>query len=213
MAYNHYYHHDHQRLILTPSSSPDCIVFPFDQRTRKFQTNSYTSFQTQNRISEYEIEQILTEVAAPVKEWYEKHKTIFEGSPGFWCIYIICMLLLPLMFVFICWLHAAQGKARYEMKSVAERARAIMIEKNPVFRNAGLMWNAPKHFPQWIELRRLSGFNQQQYDGFVQPGIGMTMMPQSPSGGYGNKIVPTQPGYYSSVPQNQYHANMYSAKA
>ncbi len=212
MAYNHYYHDEHHRLIITPSSSPDCIIFPWDQKSRKFITSSYTSFQTQNRVSEYEIEQTLTEVAAPVKEWYEKHKVVFEGTPGLFVVYIICIILFPLFFVFACWLTFAQGKARYEMFDVADRSRKILMEKNPIFRNAGVMWIAPEHYPQWIELHRLPGFEQSQYNGFAQPGIGMTMLPQSPYGSYG-KIVPNQQAYYSGVPQSQYHANMYSANA
>jgi len=213
------HHHRRRIIILTPSSTPQSLVFPYDRVNKKFSTTSYIPLQTQDRLSIQEVEQFLEQASIPINEWYEQYGWVTNGSCKFICLLLFCFFIFPLYFFFICWLICYQQKSAKKLQEAAEKSKLFIRDNNQQFIERGLMWNVPVHYPQWIELWTTVGGPQPQagfpmmpqgqpgYDGFSRPGIPTQTLPQQ---NYQNQ---PQQGYYTQVPQNQYNPNVYGPNA
>lgn len=211
-------------IIPTPSSSPECLVFPYDKPTRKFNTNNYFPYQTQDRINMQELEEFLDKVNVPIKEWYDKYAYLFEGSFRFYVVFVICLILIPLALIWVIWLNIAQYLAIKKQEEYAERGRAIVKNLQRRFPIRGLKWNIPERFPQWIELlvqdygyympdvNTVPQELQQPYAGFPQSEIQMTSMQNMNQQDSQNMGPPNQQGYYP-LQENQYHGSTYGTDA
>jgi len=70
----------------------------------------------------------------------------------FTCLWLICLIILPLLPFLCCWACSNQAKLIKALKKSVEQAKAIVKEKDPEFTGKGLTWVVPAYFPQWIEL-------------------------------------------------------------
>jgi len=201
------------RVSPIPSSTPLSIVFPYDSQAQKFSTSSYMPLQTQNRASLEEIEQFLDQANAPIKEWYAEFGYLQEGSAKMTALLIICTIIMPLIFFFLCWITAVQNKSAVKLKEASEKAKLFIRDNGQQFIDKGLLWNIPTRFPHWIELWTSlegppqMGLGQPGFGGFQQPGI-QTMPVQQQN--YQNM---QQQGYLTNqnMQQNQYSGNTFSA--
>ena len=185
----HQHHYNRQRAVFAmpiPSSNSDRIIFPFDKPNKKFNTKDYSSIQTQDQFTTEEIENFLQQVANPVLDWQEKYGPLFDGSTKLCCVLVICFILMPLLFVFACWLSYAQNSALRKHAKMTESIRIWVRDNQQQFKEKGFMWNIPPDFPLWIELWTnfggsqpfLSGFSEVAFARFQQLGIQMTSMSQ-----------------------------------
>jgi len=91
-----YYGRRGRPIIVTPSSTPGCLVFPYDKKNKKFQTSNYIPLQTQNRLSEQEIERFSNVVNDPISIWYKEYGGTYERRGIYLCFLIISFDLFPL---------------------------------------------------------------------------------------------------------------------
>ena len=201
---HHGHHHRSNRAIysiITPSSTPQSIVFPYDYKAKRFSTSSYMPLQTQNRASLFEIEQFLEQVNAPIQEWYDEFKFYQEPSGILFCVIFISMIILPLMPFVFCWLQKVESRANTKLKEASEKAKLFIQDNSQQFIDRGLLWNVPTHFHQWFELwTSLEGPPPQPgFGGFQQQGIQTMSMPQQ---NYQN---------VQNMQQNQYDRNNFIA--
>ncbi len=167
-----YYGRRGQPAILTPSSTPGCIVFPYDKKNRRFETSGYFPMQTQNRLSEAEVERYLNVINEPIAMWYKEYGGVYEGKGIYLCCLILTFYLFPLFCFYLCWLSSQRNEATKKLEEVKNRAREIVREECELFARKGLIWNIPQHFPQWIELWTSAG------NGMPPPPMPFHMMPQ-----------------------------------
>jgi len=148
-------HYNRKRAVFStpiPYSGDDCIIFPFDKALKQFDTSDYSPSETNNKCQVEEIEHFLDDITVPYLEWYRKYGYLFDGSTGLSCLLVICFILMPLMFVFACWLSSAQNKAMEKHDEMAEKTKILIKQTQQSFIDKGLLWNVPAEFPLWIEL-------------------------------------------------------------
>lgn len=140
--------------ILIPSSSPkpQALIFPYDHKSRKFSTTSYTSLQTQNRLPLEEVEQFLEQANVPLKQWYEKYGWFMDPSCKFFSIAITCLIIFPLFIFFVCWHVYAKDKAEEKHDEAIENSKLFITDNKKHSVERGLMWNVPAEYPLHIEL-------------------------------------------------------------
>jgi len=173
-------HQNRKRAVFStpiPYSSDDCIVFPFDKALKQFDTSYYSPSETNNKCQVEEIEKFLDDITVPYLEWYRKYGYLFDGSTGLSCLLVICFILMPLMFVFACWLSSAQNKAMEKHDEMAEKTKALIRATQQNFIDKGLLWHVPAEFPLWIELcTKVQG--PEPWSGGEVLGIKMMALPQ-----------------------------------
>ncbi len=227
---HHHHHHHHTRrrpVILIPPSNAACIVFPFDQASRKFKTENYNPSQTQDRASLEEIEMFLNELNEPVNAWYDKYLKKSDLGGVLTCLFI-CLLILcpPFLIGFICWSTSQETESLVKKEELKLQATQVIAERIHSWTDRKLTWKVPLTYPYWIELWTGQSLPQMQ-PGFGQPGIQTMMMQQGQPGmntgmgnnsfqpsqqGNGPMMSPNQSGYPLRNNQNQfqsYGANTY----
>jgi len=227
-GHRHHHHHHHGyssspasiRLPIEaiPTSSPGCLVFPYDHANKRFKITDYNPIQTQDRVSAYEIETFFQELNAPFLEWYGQYEEVSEGKGKYAWLCLLSLLLLPLFFFYICWLSTKQQDASDKWGEAAEKAKRIIQEKSQSFADRGLTWNVPQFFPSWLELwtgvggSNLPNFGGMQMPGQFQGGIQMIAMQQQSypgAGGNNMMMMQNQPQGNQVMPMPQYNANTY----
>jgi len=181
--------------VQVPSSSQTSIIFPIERSTFRFPPtkHNYNQILTQNRLSEVEMDQILSDIEVPLQEYYNEFSSMYNGMMV--CYVLICAILFPLLFVYLCWNVSLQNRAMKQMAVTRQKVEAIVRQKNQELERRDLYLNLPQYFPNWIELwttlgprAPMPGQNYQMM--MAKPGIQMNMAPQQ-----------DQPGYYN----NQYN--------
>jgi len=155
-------------VIVIPSSTPQSLVFPYDERNRRFDLSSYQAAQTQGRVTAEEIEEFLKEVNVPVRAFYEEQMSACKLV----CIIIFCMICFPLYPFMLCWICYRNKKNMEEMKKATERASVIIKSRGTMFTERGLAWNIPAYFPKWIELwTQIGEYGQPVMQPMMQPEV------------------------------------------
>jgi len=210
---HHHHHHHHRRhyygrgggapVIVTPSSTPGCLVFEYDKSNKRFSTSNFSTMQIQNRASHEEIERFLNEVNEPIAAWNKEYRDAYEIRGTYLCCLIFFFFLFPLFFCYFCWMLSEQKEAAKKLEEVKEEVRRIIRERGSSFAERGLIWNVPQHFPQWIELWTGAGG--------LMPGMQPAAQMPGQGGGIQMAVIqqqqpmPQQQGY-SMVSQQQYGA-------
>jgi len=178
--------------VQVPSSNQLNIVFPLERKTFRFDPtkHNYNRMMTQNRLSETEMDQILSDIEVPLQEYYNEFSSLYNGNMV--CYAIICAILFPLLFFYLCWNVSLQNRAIKQMALTRQKVEAIIQQKNQELERRDLRLVLPSLFPNWIELWTTTG-NQvpmpgQNYQMMMaaKPGIQMNVVPQQ-----------GQPGYYN----------------
>jgi len=143
---------------------------------------------TQNRLSETEMDQILSDIEVPLQEYYKEYSSLYDGT--MMCYVIICAILFPLLFFYLCWNVSKQNSAIKEMAVTRQKAEAIVQKKNQELASRDLCIVLPPLFPNWIELWTTTG-NQGPMPGqnyqMAKPGINTQVVPQNNQGYYDNQ--------------------------
>lgn len=201
-----------------PPSTPNCVVFPYDPKAKRFVIRGYTPHQTQDRLSSEEVEKFLEQVNISLKKWHEENTFHYDPPCIFFLIMGISLFLLPLFFILMCcWLMPAQQKSQKDLEESIAIAKDVIQANNPHFEDRGLRWAAPYNFPHWIELETNFRFSLIQDRIAIQaipvrpqaknPEIQMVELAQQDYQAIG--IPPNQENFYSS--HNQFNNNMYNA--
>ena len=206
----------------TPSSSPDCLVFPYDPKLKRFQTYSYNPHQTQNRLSHEEIENFLEQVnESSLRKWHKDNKLFYDPPCIFYFLLVLSTFILPLILIIVCYLSAAQKNVLKDLDEAIQTAKEFIRMNNSHFTNRGLRWVAPYNFPQWIELEtNLRDSHAGVQNRRIDQGIPVRPQPKRPQihtvelaqQDYQAINMPNQQGFYSPLnqQQNQFNGDMYN---
>ena len=196
---------------LPPLSTPECLVFAYNIKAGKFNTDFYTPSLTRGRIGDHELHLFFEQISAPLRIWHNKYKYLFHPP----CIlaliaFVSVLLAIPGLF-FVCWLTWKQNQSEKEHKKAAEEAKALIRELNPSFTERGLIWICPDQSPLWIEL--ITNYQESQprrENRRVHQGVPVSPQPRVtpvihtislPQQNYQNMQTPNQQGYYSPMQQ------------
>jgi len=146
----------------TPVSTPNCIIFPYNKKTKKFETKDLSSLQPPNRPSIEEVEKFLEIITEPLTLWENQYGDLMRVKGKYFWYLILFILLLPLLPGYLFWLVFSQSDARSNLKPVVEQTRTL-ISKNSTFGERGFSWAVPERYPQWIELRKMNGVFEKQF--------------------------------------------------
>lgn len=206
------------RLVPVPPTTDLTIIFPLDAFARSYDSSFYSPVLTGGRASHEEINQILAEVQT-IRKPYAKKVGLFLCCFFFYLIACIFGLLLwdfnvdlsdganvaigivvfvaaviVGMIVFIKTIKNMTIESRNKVQDLFARVNAN-------FTGRGLRWNAPVHFPRWVELWKDFNAQNTNQPGYVPPQV-------QPYGTYGipNQGVGAQPqyqqNYYGGYQQN-----------
>ena len=156
--------------VIVPTTNPYSIVFPFDARKKEFQTNDYSSIQTENRASDIEISNIVNEIN-------QIHKPYARKTDGAACM---CCFLFIAGVIGIIYVNNTQDISPWAITEISisigigiflltiaiglycqriEKKSRTLVQKrldiiNAEFSGRGLRWYVPVHYPKWIELHK-----------------------------------------------------------
>jgi len=108
---------------------------------------------TQNRLSEVEMDQILSDIEVPLQEYYKEFSSLYDGTAM--CIGILSAILFILIFpicFYMCWISSLQNSALKKMAEIRQKVEVIVRQKNQELERRDLYINLPQYFPNWIEL-------------------------------------------------------------
>lgn len=135
-----------------PPTTSDVIIFPYNRLTNSFVTAFYSSGMTQNRLKITEVHQFLEEVKVPANEYYQKFGFLTDGSKKLSCIFILCIIFFPLLFVYLHWISKMKNKDDQARAEVIKKANSIAKQKAKSLIRKGIKWVIPPEYPRWIEL-------------------------------------------------------------
>ncbi len=145
-------HINHEYMVDTPHSSEECIVFEYDKTHHKWKTSNYSSSQHNERVSVDEIESFLNEINETLAPWSKQYGEVYYGDGIYLCLTLTLCILLPIFFIYLCWLSSQQVYAKERLKEVKDKIDVIIQQKRSYFSEKRLTWQVPNQFPQWIEL-------------------------------------------------------------
>jgi len=135
-----------------PPTTSDVIIFPYNRQTNNFVTTFYYPQMTQNRIRTPDIILFLDELSDLASKYYKEFGFLTDGSMKLTCIFILCVIFFPMLFVYYYWMSKIKkrdDKARIEF---IKKANVIARSKRKAFAQRGAKWVVPPDFPRWIEL-------------------------------------------------------------
>jgi len=151
------------------------------------------------------MDQILSDIEVPLQEYYREFSSLYNGMRQ--CYAIICAILFPLIFFYLCWMVSTQNSALKKMAETRKKVEAIVRQKNQELERRDLYINLPEYFPNWIELWTTlgprGGMAGQNYPQMMpmmmaKPGFQMQEVPQG------------QPVNYNHQQNNNYGGGMYA---
>ena len=140
-----------KRIVYTPESEEGRVIFPYINTQRKFDTDNYDPNQTDGKLTSLEVENIMEEVAVPIKKWQEKHGYLMGENKTFnmWmCILFPIGILYGIFFHFIATMLAFENH-----KKACDEAKAVVKKYNNMHSDKGIFFYLPERFPQWLEIR------------------------------------------------------------
>jgi len=195
--------------VQVPVSSPDCLIFPYDSKTKMFQIYSYTIHQTHGRLTHQELDTFLEQVNVSIKKWHEENKLFYDPPCAFWLILAICIIFFPLVFVFACYMNSPQKNVLRDLDKSINIANYVILMNHPPFMERGLRWVAPNCFPHWIEFEtNVQEPRRRRQNGRIDQGVLVNVPPpeihtvQLTQQDYQPVEMPNQQNFYS--PMNQH---------
>ena len=173
-------------VIITPSSTPGCTVFPFDKVTKKFNTSNYNPAQTQGRVSQAEIDSYLEEIGTLAAQYYKEIED--KKNLDFW-LRCIGLILLPLLIIYVCCIRGNKTQEYIEaQRKLRDTVTQLIFTTCSSFTARGFTWKLPGHFPHWIELRDMNLIYPANYTGprnMAIPPPGQQVFPMQNGGNSG----------------------------
>ncbi len=151
-------------VVSVPPSTPQVLVFPWDNKLKRFNTFSYNPQLTEGRANAQEIEAFLAEIQVPADEFVKQYSHLW--APPCWRVipYLICFLS-PFGFILLFYTIKQVFNSVEKMDQVKQRARIIIKEKERHFLQKDLKWVIPNYFPRWIELWTILNTNTNNHMG------------------------------------------------
>jgi len=155
-------------IIDVPASNEAAVVFSWHRKWRRFDRSEYKPEYSNGQIPKEEIDHFLNEIDHLVRKVLRTDSilcflffvmTILAGvfgyiikkltSGGYTLLFLFSWVVLIILIIGLMMMRRQKNLAKTK-----EMVKKYIKKHHNKFKNQGLRWHIPKHFPLWIELRK-----------------------------------------------------------